>query len=282
MIRGIKYFLSLSFLILTLTACSEAEDKDAYLSGIRLSFGELDFEPRTKTYSLAVTYATTDIDITAYPAYKGLYSYIDGQNASSPVNVELNIGENTVIIDLQGAGFIPTVYTLTFIRADATGSPVITRLGEDPVTHTQGVEYIDAGATALDAEDGDITALIVDSLTENPIDINAPDTYTITYDVTDSEGFSAITVTRTVNVVVNTEPVITLLGNATETIALNSVYIDAGATAYDAEEGDLSADIDPISLVDTNVAGTYIITYDVTDAGGLSAAQVTRTVIVAP
>ncbi len=48
-----------------------------------------------------------------------------------------------------------TLYLTVSISSD-TNKPVITLLGDNPVTVYQGSTYNDAGATAYDAEDGDI------------------------------------------------------------------------------------------------------------------------------
>ncbi|MEE8466003.1 MAG: immunoglobulin-like domain-containing protein, partial [Dehalococcoidia bacterium] len=75
--------------------------------------------------------------------------------------------------------------------------PVITLLGSDPdpVVVILGGTYNDAGASAFDTLDGDITASIV---TVNPVDTKIPETYTVTYNVTDASGNAALQVTRTV------------------------------------------------------------------------------------
>lgn len=79
-----------------------------------------------------------------------------------------------------------------------------------------------------------------------------------------------------------TAPIITLLGNATEYVANGAVYTDAGATAADNVDGVITARIvvagDPVN---TAKAGTYMVTYNVSDAAGNKAAEATRTVIVA-
>ena len=48
------------------------------------------------------------------------------------------------------------------------------------------------------------------------------------YSVSDANGNAADSVTRTVSVVDTTKPVITLLGNATETVEAKGTYTDAG------------------------------------------------------
>ncbi len=75
--------------------------------------------------------------------------------------------------------------------------PVITLLGEEPVNLYIGDSYTDAGATALDDIDGDITVNIV---VVNPVNVNVVGTYIITYNVSDAAGNPAQEVTRTVNV----------------------------------------------------------------------------------
>ena len=59
------------------------------------------------------------------------------------------------------------------------------------------------------------TAIIPSSIvTVNPVDETTVGTYTVTYNVTDANGNAAVEVTRTVNVVDNTIPVITLTGDS--------------------------------------------------------------------
>lgn len=76
-------------------------------------------------------------------------------------------------------------------------SPVLTLNGLSVVTITFGETYEDAGATAVDVADGDLTGTIV---VDNPVDTNVIGRYSVTYDVVDSDG-NVSTVTRTVEVV---------------------------------------------------------------------------------
>jgi len=88
---------------------------------------------------------------------------------------------------------------------DENSKPIITVLGANPLTLIVGNNFTDPGATANDDEDGDITGDVVvggDSVSSTtPIG-----TYTITYDVSDSDGLAADQATRTVNVVNDTPP----------------------------------------------------------------------------
>ncbi len=78
-----------------------------------------------------------------------------------------------------------------------TTAPILTLLGDNPVTIEVGETYTDAGATALDETDGDLTSAIIMTSTVN---INAVGIYAVTYNVQDSSGNAAI-ITRIVNVV---------------------------------------------------------------------------------
>jgi len=158
-----------------------------------------------------------------------------------------------------------------------TTAPVITLLGDDTVTVEVGSVYTDAGATAIDNYDGDISSSIV---TVNPVDTNTVGTYIITYNVSDVSGNVALEVTRTVNVVDTTLPVITLLGDNPVTIEVGSTYTDAGATATDTYDGDITSSIVTVSTVNTATEGVYTVTYNVSDASGNAAVEVIRTVNV--
>src|SRR5688572_10228798 len=77
-----------------------------------------------------------------------------------------------------------------------------------------------------------------------------------------------------------TAPEITLVGSETVTIDLGTNYDDEGATAEDDEDGDITYLIEATSDVDKTTAGTYHVHYNVSDAAGNAATEVTRTVNV--
>ena len=79
---------------------------------------------------------------------------------------------------------------------DENQAPVITLLGDNPINLTVGDTFTDPGATATDTEDGDITSDIV--VGGDTVDTSAVGTYTITYNVSDSDGATADEVLRTV------------------------------------------------------------------------------------
>ena len=76
--------------------------------------------------------------------------------------------------------------------------PVITLNGSKIMTLNVGDAFTDPGATASDKTDGDITSKIV---TVGNVNTSAAGIYTVTYDVTDSQGINAVQATRSVRVV---------------------------------------------------------------------------------
>jgi len=75
-------------------------------------------------------------------------------------------------------------------------------------------------------------------------------------------------------------PVITINGSSTLSLNVGDIYTDAGATAYDNVDGDLTARIISTgTVIDTSVAKTHTITYTVSDTAG-NVGTATRTVIV--
>ena len=106
------------------------------------------------------------------------------------------------------------------------------------------------------------------------MNIDAVGSYSVTYRASDANGNTADSVIRTVSVVDTTKPVITLLGNATETVEAKGTYTDAGASASDTLDGSLS--VTSVNTVNTDAIGSYTVTYNVSDANGNAADSVAR------
>ncbi|MCP4964182.1 MAG: DUF5011 domain-containing protein, partial [bacterium] len=197
---------------------------------------------------------------------------------ASGVNTAV-VGPYSVTYNITDSeGNTATQITRTVNVIDTT-APVITLTGADPQVIEVGASYVELGATALDAGDGDLTgSIVVDS---TAVDTAVVGSYTVTYDVTDSQGNAATRVIRDVDVVDTTLPVITLVGANPQVIEVGVAYGELGATASDNYDGDISGSIViDATAVDTAVVGSYLVTYDVTDANGNAATQVVRTVNV--
>ena len=187
-------------------------------------------------------------------------------------------------VNLQVVGAYQLVYTATdssgigvnvtrTVNVVDTTAPVITLTGDTTVTHEGATTYTDAGAGWTDTIDGSGNLTAVGN-----VDLNTVGSYVLSYDYTDGAGNAATQVTRTVNVVDTTLPVITLTGDATVTHEAATTYTDAGAGWTDTLDG--SGDLTASGSVDVNTVGSYSLTYDYTDAAGNAAVQVTRTVNV--
>ncbi len=184
-------------------------------------------------------------------------------NTDYEVTVEVSDGQTTA----------EQTYNLR-VNNIAGNSPVITVLGNNPQTIEVFSAYTELGATASDAEDGNLTSSITINQNVNTAVLGA---YIVTYSVTDSDNNTA-TSARIVNVVDTTSPVITLNGANPMSITVGTNYIDAGATAADNYDAVLMILID-LSNVNTSVLGSFTVNYTTTDSSG-NTATATRTVNV--
>ena len=157
--------------------------------------------------------------------------------------------------------------------------PTLSLRGEAHLTVELGEEYTDLGATANDTEDGNLNDQILINGTVNTA-ITA--TYTIKYSVTDSASHT-VTKVREVTVVDSDQaPVISLIGLAHPRVELGAIYTDLGATANDAEDGNISDSIIFNSDVNTSTTGTYTITYRVTDSAAHTVTKVRNVTVFDP
>ncbi len=163
-----------------------------------------------------------------------------------------------------------TTKTIT-VTVGTNDKPVIT--ASDKTLRVGDTFDPKADVTASDTEDGDLTSAI--EVTANNVDTTKTGTYEVSYKVTDSDGNEA-TKTVTVTVVTNDSPIITA---ADKTIKVGDTFDPkADVTANDTEDGDLTSAIEvTANNVDTTKAGTYQVSYKVTDSDGNEA---TKTVTV--
>ncbi|MFD0959100.1 immunoglobulin-like domain-containing protein [Paenibacillus chungangensis] len=110
-------------------------------------------------------------------------------------------------------------------------APVITLQGEAVVKVTIGTAYTEPGYAAQDNIDGDVT---VDVVVTGTVDSSRLGEYMLIYDVTDSAGNAAVQVTRTVRVVDEVSPTITL--SASPTVLTNG-DVTVEAVMADNESG---------------------------------------------
>ncbi|WOC41108.1 FG-GAP-like repeat-containing protein [Polaribacter sp. HL-MS24] len=124
-------------------------------------------------------------------------------------------GETLTVTDAAGN---TSSLTLPDFLIDTT-PPIITLTGFTIISSTLGTAYTDAGATAVDSIDGDITTNIV--VGGDFVDVNTLGTYTITYNVADAATNAALEVIRTVNII---DDKIVTLDISEATIAENETF----------------------------------------------------------
>ena len=198
--------------------------------------------------------------------------------------------EGTLTVIVSGAVDSATAgsYTLTYSASDSAGNaaivvtrtvtvadtvaPVITLAGSASVNHEQGTSYTDLGATASDTVGGAMSVTVT-----GDVDTETAGIYTLTYTVTDLAGNTATAVTRTVTVVDTSIDDMYLVGASTEYHEQGTEYVDEGVIATDVVDGVL--DVVTTGDVDSNIAGTYTLTFTATDNAG-NERVLTRTVIV--
>ena len=89
---------------------------------------------------------------------------------------------------------------------------------------------------------------------------------------------SQVEETGTITIVEPTTPLITLSGDNPITMEVGSTFTDPGATAANSCNNNISVAVN--STVNTNVVGSYTVTYTATDSSGNEATAVVRTVNV--
>ncbi|NRB77044.1 MAG: BspA family leucine-rich repeat surface protein, partial [Saccharospirillaceae bacterium] len=124
----------------------------------------------------------------------------------------------------------------------------------------QNTTYTDQGATAFDAFDGNVSVT-----TSGDVDSSTIGNYSIVYQATDNSGNNT-TLTRVINVLDKTEPVITLNGESDITLIQGHSYLELGASAMD--NYDTSITVSLTGEIDSSVIGIQQIIYSATDVAG--------------
>jgi len=192
-----------------------------------------------------------------YIVHQSVISAGGGSSSSASFNLHALIGQSSALGNSSN-----TSYTLASgflaangVVADSDGDGVINAqdaFPNDPAASldTDGDGYPDSWNTNATAAQITASTLILDTFPNDPV--------------------------RWVDTII---PVITM-NAASSTVVQGKIYSDAGATAWDNVDGDLTANITIQNLVNTSVIGTYTVAYNVSDAAGNAAVQVTRSINV--
>ena len=175
---------------------------------------------------------------------------------------------------------IPVILTVNVEAAPDTTSPTIEREGANPQNITLSTAYTELGATCTDEIDGTINPIINSS----NVDVTTVGGYTVTYDCADAAGNNATQVTRTVNIIDITPPVITVDGNRvnrTVTVTVGDTYTVLAGNVTDNDPAYIKSVTSNITSIDTSSVATFIIQYmALDDASGNSPIPVLITVNV--
>ena len=175
------------------------------------------------------------------------------------------LGAYTVSYQAQDSLGNTTTSSRTVNVVDTT-TPVMNLIGSNAINVNIDGTYTELGVTITD-NGNDVSSNVI--ITNGTVDTSSVGTHTILYDYTDIGGNAAPQLSRTVTIVDNIAPVITLTGSSTVTHDAGTTYTDAGASATDNVDGSITLGA-PTSTVNTSQIGTYTVTYTATDTAGNS------------
>jgi len=179
-------------------------------------------------------------------------------------SVDVNtLGAYTITYSAEACSGNTASSTRTVNVVDTT-APVITLTGDNPITIEVGDSFTDPGATATDNYDSAVTVT-----TTGSVDVNTVGSYTITYSAEDSSGNTATTATRTVNVVDTTAPNVVCQNisielSSNEAVSISADDINNGSNDY---SGISEVSIDQ-STFDCSNLGDNQVVLSVTDNYG--------------
>lgn len=202
--------------------------------------------------------------------YKGYHAKVWNKDISNKLDIDTSKIKNEYgIYDVTytAYNFIFKSVKVQKVKVIDKEKPVLTLKGASEVNVCKIEDYHEEGYSAVDNIDGDIT---------DKVTINKTNDY-VYYNVKDSFG-NETSIGRKVNIIDDEAPKITLNGQSTLYLTLNSVYEEAGYSAFDNCLGDITDKVVVNGDVDTTKTGTYNITYKVSD--NKNETVVTRTVYV--
>jgi peptidoglycan/xylan/chitin deacetylase (PgdA/CDA1 family) len=205
---------------------------------------------------------TTSMTISMNKKYSdpGYKANMDGKDVSDKVKVKGNV-------DTDKPGTYEITYTIEVnnkekkikrkIKVIDDIKPEITLTNGNDVKICPNTEYAELGYQAIDNYDGDITKKVIIKRQKDKI----------IYKVKDSSNNENI-VTRNIKQIDDQKPEIILQGDTNVTLYEGSKYNEKGYTVSDNCSKDLSSKVVIDNKVNVNKAGTYNISYTVTDESG--------------
>ncbi|MBC2190299.1 LPXTG cell wall anchor domain-containing protein, partial [Listeria booriae] len=255
-----------------------ANDVDTSAVGTyHVTYSVTDSDGNTTTKTITVTVTSNDAPVIVasdQTIKKGkAFDVMAGVSASDLEDGDVTGGITVTAndVDTNTVGTYHVTYSVTDSDGNTTTKTItVTITSNDAPTFTTSDVYLKvgdkfnpyAGITANDTEDGDLTDRI--DIESNNVDMTQAGTYAVEYSVTDSDN-NTTKITRHVYVRTNDKPVI----HASDQTFKAGASFDplAGMSASDTEDGDITANVTiTANDVDANQAGTYHVTYSVTDS----------------
>lgn len=193
------------------------------------------------------------------------------------------LGRYTIVYTVtDGSGNGPVTISRTVDVVDRQ-APQAQLVGSNSITHQVNTKFQDYGVTASDNYDRQVTTTTSGSFYNTFANGFASDTgvFEIVYTVSDNSGNNSI-LTRTVNVIDEVAPEITLLGNPIVQIKRWDEYNDAGVDLSDNYYDNDDLVLDTLTDFTSQSEGVYYIQYRATDPSGNVALSATRTIFVGP
>ena len=211
----------------------------------------------------------SNVNINAFGTYSVTYSVKDKL---------LNEGTATRTVYVTEEGFPTVEFSMNGNSNYAKSrSTIVTVSDEDSGVNASQLKY--EWTTTTDApEEGTFYSNFTNGMAINT-PVGATGDYYLWILAKDNAGNTTI-VRTDVFKLDNTIPVITILGDNPKYVSSGTTYSDAGATASDNIDGNITGNISATSTVNTNLAGTYTVKYNVTDSVGNVASEAIRTVVV--
>ena len=154
----------------------------------------------------------------------------------NPIDV-LALGEHQITYtSVDAAGNVGTVVR-TVIVENNPDAAILSLLGEEEITLPYGGTYNEPGVSIKDLDGNDLSQ---DKLVINgSVDTSKLGKHTLEYNYVTDAGIPARTISRTIHVVDDEAPVITLAGDADMTVTQGSAFVDPGYSATDNYDGDI-------------------------------------------
>lgn len=194
---------------------------------------------------------------------------------SAMLSVSLPSGSHTITLTVTDTGGGSDSDDVVINIVDTT-PPVINITGANPMTVECHTSFSDPGATATDGCTGSVPVT-----SSGSVNVNLPGSYTITYSATD--GTHPVMVSRTVNVVDTTAPVIGCPANIVVTLPPNSMATSMAVsypavTATDSCSSSVTVNSSPASGSNFPV-GTTTVNASASDGTNTSTCSFTVTVL---